>query len=96
MSATGLLAQSGRPEFDSCIHHGCFPRSSHTSDLHIGALVDVLPGAWLCRISAGVGWPCVSILWLGEIESLIGNFYHSVAACTIVLADLFVRYASIL
>ena len=42
-----------------------------------------LPGAWHYRVSAGTGWSGVSILWLGEIESLICNFCHSVAACTI-------------
>ena len=30
----------------------------------------------------GIGWP--SILLLGEVESLIPNFYLSVAACMIV------------
>ena len=43
-----------------------------------------LPGAWHFRVSAGTGWPGVSILWLGEVESLIFNFYLSVAACKIV------------
>ena len=40
-----------------------------------------LPGAWLYRVSAGTGQPGVSILWLGEVESWICNFYLSVAAC---------------
>ena len=34
-----------------------------------------LPGAWHYRVSAGTGRPSVSILWLGEMESLICNFY---------------------
>ena len=37
---------------------------------------------------AWTGWPGVSILWLGEIESLICSFCLSVAAHTIVCADL--------
>ena len=43
-----------------------------------------LPGAWHYRVIAGTGWPSVSILWLGEVESLICNFYLSVAAHEIV------------
>ena len=41
---------------------GIFPGSSHTSDLKIGTPVVTLPGAWLYRVSAGTGWPGVSIL----------------------------------
>ena len=36
--------------------------SSHTSDLKIGTPVATLPGAWHYRVSAGTGWPGVSIL----------------------------------
>ena len=39
-----------------------FPGSSHTSDLKIGTPVAALPGAWRYRVSAGTGWPGVSIL----------------------------------
>ena len=39
-----------------------FPGSSHTSDLKIGTPVATLPGAWCYRVSAGTGWPGVSIL----------------------------------
>ena len=39
-----------------------FSRSSHTSDLTIGTPVATLPGAWHDRVSAGTGWPGVSIL----------------------------------
>ena len=39
-----------------------------------------LPGTWRYRVSAGTGWGDVSILWLGEMESLICNFCLSVAA----------------
>ena len=35
---------------------------SHTSVLKIGTPVATLPGAWGCRVSAGTGWPDVSIL----------------------------------
>ena len=56
----------------------------HTSDLTIGTSVATLPGAWHYRVSAGTGWLGVSILWLGEIASLIHNLYLSVAAHTIV------------
>ena len=59
---------------------GSFSGSSHTSDLKISAPVATLPGAWCYRASAGTGCPCVSILWLGEMESLVCNLYLSVAA----------------
>ena len=59
--------------------------SSHTSDIKIGIPVTTLPGAWSYRVSAG--WPGVSILWLGEMESLACNFYLSVAARKIARAD---------
>ena len=39
-----------------------FSRSSHTSDLRIDTPVATLPGAWRYRVSAGTGWPGVSIL----------------------------------
>ena len=55
--------------------------SSHTSDLETGRLVATLPRVWCYRVSAGAGWPGVSILWLGELVHLICN---SVAACTLV------------
>ena len=45
-----------------------------------------------CRVSAGTGWPTVSILWLGEIASLIWNFYLSVAARTTVQAEPTLRH----
>ena len=38
------------------------------------------PGAWCYRVSAGIGWHGFSILWLGEVESLICNFYLNVEA----------------
>ena len=39
-----------------------FLGSSHTSDLKIGTPVATLPGVWCYRVSAGTGWPGVSIL----------------------------------
>ena len=52
--------------------------------------------AWHYRVSAGTGRPGVSILWLGEMKSLICNFYFSVAAREIVWADPSLRYTRIL
>ena len=52
--------------------------------LGIGTLVATLPGAWGYMVSSGTGWPGVSILWLGAIESVICSFYLSVAARGIV------------
>ena len=40
----------------------------------IGTPVTTLPGAWRYRDSTGTGRPSVSILWLGEVESLICIF----------------------
>ena len=33
-----------------------------------GTPVTTLPGSWHYRVSAGTGWPCVNILWLGEVQ----------------------------
>ena len=55
---------------------GIFSGLSHTSDLKIGTPVATLPDAWRYRVITGTGWPGVSIiLWLGEAERLICNFY---------------------
>ena len=75
---------------------GFFTGSSHTSDLNVGTPGATLPGAWCYRVSAGTGRPGVSILWLGEMESLVCNFYLSVAARKIVWADLPLRYTCML
>ena len=75
---------------------GIFSGSSHTSDLNIGTPVATLPGAWRYRVSTGIGRPGVSILWLGEVERLICNFYLSVAARKIVWADPSLRYTRML
>ena len=83
------------PGFESRLHRDFFG-STHTSDLKIGILVATLPGAWRYRVSAGTGRPAVSILWLGEVESLICIFYLSVAARKIVWADPSLRYTRML
>ena len=49
-------------EFDSPLRRGDIFGSSHTSDLKIGTPVVTLPGARRYRVSAGTGWPIVSIL----------------------------------
>ena len=74
---------------------GIFSGSSHTSDLKIGTPVATLPGAWRYRVSTGTGRPGVSILWLGEVERLICNFYLNVAA-QFVWADPSLRYTGLL
>ena len=58
------------PGFESRLRRD-FSRSSHASDLKIGTPVATLPGAWRYRVSTGTGRPGVSILWLGEVGSLI-------------------------
>ena len=50
------------PGFESRLRSGDFPGSSHTVDLKIGTPVATLPRAWCYKISAGTGWPGVSIL----------------------------------
>ena len=75
---------------------GIFSGSSRTCDLNIGTPVPTLPGAWRYRVSAGTGGPGVSILWLGEMESLICGFSLSVAARKIVCADPSLRYTRML
>ena len=55
-----------------------------------------LPGHWRYRVSAGTGWPDVSLRCLGETESLICNFYLNVAARTTIGANPSVRYSSVL
>ena len=52
---------AGNPGFESRLRRD-FSGSSHTSDLKIGIPVATLPGAWCYRVSAGTGWPGVSIL----------------------------------
>ena len=47
--------------FKSCLRRD-YSGSSHTSDLKVGTPVATLPGAWRYSVSAGTGWPSVSIL----------------------------------
>ena len=75
---------------------GIFLGSSHTSDLKIGTPVATLPGAWRYWVSTGTGQLSVSILWLGEVESWICNFYLSVAVRKTVCAAPSLRYTSLL
>ena len=49
------------PWFESRLRRD-FSGSSHSSDLKIGTPVAILPDAWRYRVSAGIGWPGVSIL----------------------------------
>ena len=85
----------------ACNMSTCLPSSYlytylSTSDSKIGTPVATLPGAWRYRVSAGTGWPGVSILWPGEVESLIRSFYPSVAAHKLVSADPSPRYTCML
>ena len=61
-----------------------------------GTSVATLAGAWLYRVSGGTGWPSVSKLCLGEMESMICSFNLGMAARTIVFADPPLRYTSML
>ena len=77
------------PGFDSHFRHrNISVKWEYTSDLEMGTPVVTLSGTWCYRISAGTGWSGVCILWPGDVESLICNFYFSVAARKLVLADL--------
>ena len=89
-------SRAADPGFDSCLRHGDFSGLNHTSDLKIDIPVAALRGAWWYRVSAGTGWPGVSILWLGEVESLICNFYLSMGTRTLVYADPSLGYISML
>ena len=83
--AKASASRAEDPGFESRVQQD-FYRSSHTSDLKIGTPVTTLPGA-----CAWTGQPSVSVLWLGEVESLISNSYLSVAAHKIVWANLSLR-----
>ena len=56
-----LALRAEDPGFDSRLRRGDFSWSSHTSDLKIGTPVATLPSTWRNRISAGTGWPDVSM-----------------------------------
>ena len=95
-SGSGVCLESIRSPVRIPLVPGFFSGSSHTSDSKIGTPVATLPGAWRYRVSPGTGRSGVSILWLGEVERLICNFYLSVAARKIVWADPSLRYTCML
>ena len=70
--------------FDPHLPSGAFSGSSHTSDVRFVTPVATMPGAWRSRVSAGTGWPSVSILWLGKLASLICKVCLTVVARTVV------------
>ena len=71
------------PWFDSHLRRD-FSGSNHTSDFKISTPVATLPGAWRDKVSVGTVRPRIDLLWQGEVESLISNFYLSVTARPIV------------
>ena len=60
------VSRAEDPGFDSRLRRGDFSWSSHTSELQMSTPMAILTGAWRERVSAGTGWPGVSILWLKE------------------------------
>ena len=76
----GSASGAEDPGFESHLHCGSFWAESYQWYKKIGTAVVTLPGTSHYRVSAGTGQPGISILWLGEVESLICNFYLSVAA----------------
>ena len=93
--AKASASRAEDPGFDSRMQRD-FSGSSNTSDLKIYTSVTTLPGVWCYRVSTGTGRPGVSVMWLGKVESLICNFYLSVAARKIVWADPSLTYTSML
>ena len=94
-----VRASASRAEdsgLESPLRRGDFSGSSHYSDFELGIPVATLPGARRYGVSGGTGLHGVSILWLGEIESLINSFCLSVAARAVVWADPSLRYTSML
>ena len=82
VKASASKAADSGIDFRLCC--GDFSGSSHTGDFKTGTPLAPLPGPWRYRVSAGTGWPGVSIVRLGEVESLICNFCLSVAARKII------------
>ena len=89
-------SRSADPGFESCLRRGNFSGSSHTSDFKIGTPMATPSGVLHYRDSAGTGLFGVSILHLGETESLIWNLFLSMAARKVVWADPSPRYISML
>ena len=54
-------SRAEEPEFEPGWRQD-FSGSSHICDLKIGTPMATLQGAWCYRVSAGTGWPGVSIL----------------------------------
>ena len=90
-----FASEAEDPGFDSRLRRN-ISGSNHTSDFKIGSPGTTLPGAWSFRVSAGTGRLGVSVLRLGQADSLICNFYLSVAARKIICADPSPRYTSLL
>ena len=92
VSAWGAVDLSSIPAFAADLLTG--PVTPVTEELVTP--VATLPGAWRYRVSAGTGWPGVSIRRLGVIESRMCNFFLSVAARTHVCANPSLRYNGML
>ena len=86
VKASALGAED--PEFESRL------RLDISSGLKTGTPVATLTGTWHYRV--GTGRCGESLLWLGEVESWICNFYLSVAARKLVWADPSQSYTSML
>ena len=88
--ASGSRAED--PGFESRLHQDFFGVESYQWHKHWHS--SGYPARQ--RVSTGTGRSGVSILWLGEMESLVCNFCLSVAACKIVWADPSLRYTHVL
>ena len=80
--------------FESCLRHENFLKVESHQWLKNGHSSGW--GTWRSRVSTKTGQPSVSRLWLGEVESLICNFYLNVAACKLVWTDPSLTYTSML
>ena len=97
-SGKASTSRAEDPGFESRLRRDFFGVESYQwlKNWHSSGYPGTLPGAWRYRVSTGTGRPGVSILWLGEVESLVYNFYLSVAARAIVWADPSLRYTRML
>ena len=55
-------ARAANRDFNSHLRCGDISGSSHTGDLKLSTPVATMPVAWHHRVSAGTGWPGVSML----------------------------------
>ena len=70
--------------FVLCCEEPCYSWVSHTSDTKIVTQVTSLPGTWLYRTSAmTIRWFGVSVLWVGEIGSLICSWGWKSSVCSV-------------